>query len=63
MKEVKVIMRAPVHMLLDAQRVFDYAYHNSAFSHGFAVIERDGREWTIKRNKAGYSVQLVHGPA
>jgi len=62
-KNVKVILTAPVHLLLDAERAFEYAYHMSSFSHGFAVIERGGREWSIKQNKAGFSVQLVHGPA
>lgn len=62
-KDLKVILTAPIHLLSDAQAAFYFAYHNSSFSHGFSVIERDGREWSIKQNKAGFSVQLVHGPA
>ena len=62
-KDVKVILTAPVHLLSDAHAAFSYAYHNSSFQHGFAVILRDGREWSVKQNKAGFSVQLVHGPA
>lgn len=60
--DVKVILRVPVHMVSDAARVFDFAYHNSDFAGGFAAIERFPHTFAVKKNKAGYSVWLM-GPA
>ena len=53
---VKVTIRAPVHQMAAAIRAFDHAYHNSDFSHGFAVIQSGGLTFCVKKNPAGYSV-------
>lgn len=57
-KDIKVILTAPVHMLSEAHRAFDCAYHNSDFSHGFAFIALGNRHWVVKKNKGGFSVLL-----
>ena len=55
---MKVILNCePVHMR-DAVAAFDYAYHNSDFSGGFAIIQKFPHTWAVKKNKAGYSVWL-----
>lgn len=60
-KEEKLIIVAPVRLHREAVSAFDFAYHNSDFSGGFAVIEKFPRVWVIKKNRAGYSVRMGGG--
>jgi len=56
--EIKVIIHAPIYLVTAAAMAFDYAYHNSEFGNGFAVINKGGHDFAVKRNKAGFSVWL-----
>jgi len=56
MKPPKITFYVPVEHLASAAYATRYALAESGFAGGFCVIARGPDTFTIKRNKAGYSV-------
>lgn len=53
-----ILREMPIRLMREAINAFDFAYHNSDFSGGFAIIEKFPNTFIVKKNKAGYSVWL-----
>ncbi len=61
--DVKVTLRVPIYQIAGAARAFDYAYHNSDFSGGWALVQCGLDSFAVKKNPAGYTVWLNNSDA